>query len=82
MDLEMPGPTRKRGIHLVTAFKEGHITEAKIDKCAGRVLKLLFKTGKHKTGDWQESREQALDIPEHRAILRKAGAEGKYSFRQ
>ena len=74
----MPGPVRRRGIHLLDALKLGHITEEHITLCASRVLQLLHRTGKYKDPDWKESRERAVDLPAHRAILRKAGAEGSF----
>jgi beta-glucosidase len=80
MDLEMPGPVRRRGKHILEALKLGHLTEEHITTCARRVLQLLHRTGKYKIPNWQESREKAVDLPEHRAILRKAGAEGTSPF--
>jgi beta-glucosidase len=79
MDLEMPGPVRRRGKHLHAALKEGHIKESSIDRCASRVLQLLHKTGKYKLPDWQESIEQAWDLSEHRKILRNAGVDGNFT---
>jgi hypothetical protein len=38
-----------------------------------RVLELVHKTGKSDIPDWQEGPEKAVDLPEHRAILRRAG---------
>jgi beta-glucosidase len=74
----MPGPVRRRGQYLLTAHREGHINEAAIDKCAQRVLELVYRTGKYKKPDWKESREQAWDLPQHRKILRRTGAEGMF----
>jgi len=72
----MPGPVRRRGKHILDALKLGHLTEEHITICASRVLQLLHRTGKYKNPDWQESREKAVDLPGHRAILKKAAAEG------
>lgn len=74
----MPGPVRRRGKYLLNAHKEGHISEASIDKCARRVLELAHRTGKYKKAHWKESREQAWDRPQHREILRRAGPEGMF----
>lgn len=77
MDLEMPGPVRRRGKHLLDAYKKGLVDETFIDASAARVLELLHKVGKSGITDWKEGKEKAVDLPEHRAILRRAGAEGK-----
>ena len=41
MDLEMPGPARKRGKHLVEAVKLGLLQEEVVDTSARRVLELV-----------------------------------------
>ncbi|KAH8890264.1 hypothetical protein GQ53DRAFT_868132 [Thozetella sp. PMI_491] len=76
MDLEMPGPTRRRGKHLLAAHEKGLIETSAIDACVLRFLELLYKTGKSEIPDWKENPEQAHDDPEHRKTLRKAAAEG------
>ncbi|KAH8593622.1 glycoside hydrolase superfamily [Bisporella sp. PMI_857] len=76
MDLEMPGPVRRRGKYLIDAYEKGLIDRSFIDASALRVLELLHKTGKSHIPDWQEGKEQASDLPKHRKILRRAGAEG------
>lgn len=78
MDLEMPGPVRRRGKYLLEAIKLGFLTEQHINVCAARILQLLHRTGKYKVQNWQEKREQAVDLPKHRAILREAAADGEY----
>ncbi|KAF5516043.1 Beta-glucosidase B [Colletotrichum siamense] len=76
LDLEMPGPVRRRGKHLLEAHRQGLVDSSFIDASASTVLELVHKTGKSKIPDWKEGPEQAVDLPEHRAILRRAGAEG------
>lgn len=76
----MPGPVRRRGKHLLEAHRQGLIDTASIDASAKRVLELLYKTGKGDIPDWKEGTESASDLPEHRAIMRRAGAEGKFQF--
>ncbi|KAI8293164.1 putative beta-glucosidase K [Colletotrichum sp. SAR11_240] len=76
LDLEMPGPVRRRGKHLLEAHRQGLVDSSFIDASASRVLELVHKTGKSKIPDWKEGPEQAVDLPEHRSILRRAGAEG------
>ena len=41
MDLEMPGPARKRGKNLVDAVNKGYMEEKVLDKCVRRVLELV-----------------------------------------
>lgn len=77
LDLEMPGPVRRRGKHLLEAHRQGLVDAPFIDASASRVLELIHKTGKAQIPDWQEGPEQASDLPEHRAILRRAAAEGE-----
>lgn len=76
MDLEMPGPIRRRGKHLIDAFNKGMIEEKSINESVDRVLRLIHRTGKYKFQDWKEGQEQVCDLPEHRALMRRAGAEG------
>ncbi|EKV12238.1 Beta-glucosidase B [Penicillium digitatum] len=76
MDLEMPGPIRRRGQHLINAHRQGLVDLSFIDTSALRVLELVHKTGKSDIPDWQEGPEKAVDLPEHRAILRRAGGDG------
>lgn len=78
MDLEMPGPVRRRGKHLIEAHRQGLVDTSYIDASTLRVLELLHKTGKSDIPDWKEGQEKADDLAEHRAILRRAGAEGMF----
>ncbi|KAH7000508.1 glycoside hydrolase superfamily [Ilyonectria destructans] len=76
LDLEMPGPVRRRGKHLLEAHSKGLVETSVIDASVIRLLELLYKTGKSQIPDWQEGQEKASDLPEHRSILRHAGADG------
>ncbi|KAM0227093.1 hypothetical protein ACHAPO_011824 [Fusarium lateritium] len=76
LDLEMPGPVRRRGKHLIDAYRKGLVDLSFIDASASRVLELLHKTGKSDVPDWKEGEEKADNLSKHRAILRHAGAEG------
>lgn len=73
----MPGPVRRRGKHLLEAHSKGLVETSVIDASVIRLLELLYKTGKSQIPDWQEGQEKASDLPEHRSILRNAGADGK-----
>jgi beta-glucosidase len=74
LDLEMPGPGVWRGERLFLAVKEGEVAESTIDESVRRLLLLLSRTGKFDQP--QEEPEQALDRPEHRALIREAAGEG------
>ncbi|PNP84080.1 hypothetical protein FNYG_02768 [Fusarium nygamai] len=76
LDLEMPGPVRGRGKHLIVAYQRGLVDLSFIDASASRVLELVHKVGKSGITDWKEGKEKADDLPEYRAIFRRAGAEG------
>jgi beta-glucosidase len=73
----MPGPVRRRGKHLIDAYQKGLVDLSFIDASASRVLELVHKVRKSNIPDWKEGKEKADDLPEHRAIFRRAGAEGK-----
>jgi len=74
LDLEMPGPTRERGEKLVAAVKSGEVKAETIHAAARRILVLLERVGAFADGSMYE--EQAVDRPEHRALIRKLGVEG------
>ncbi|TQW08224.1 glycoside hydrolase family 3 domain protein [Cordyceps javanica] len=76
LDLKMPGPDRRRGKNLLDAYAKGMVDMKYIEEFATCLLKLIHKAGKEKYENWQEGEEQASDLPEHRALLRQAGAEG------
>jgi beta-glucosidase len=74
LDLEMPGPTRDRGEKLVAAVREGRVQAETVKAAARRILLLLERVGAFADPAMHE--EQAVDRPEHRALIRKLGAEG------
>ncbi len=74
LDLEMPGPTRDRGAKLVAAVEAGAVDPETIRASARRVLRLMERTGAL-AGPLERS-ERADDRPAHRALIRRAGAEG------
>jgi beta-glucosidase len=73
LDLEMPFP-RWRGQKLLEAVERGEVTEATIDSSVRRLLQLLAKAGLFEYAE--QVPEQAIDLPEQRALIREAGAEG------
>jgi beta-glucosidase len=76
LDLEMPGETKWRSIAVIKKEIEAGLIESKtIDDRARAVLQLLEKTGKF--ADRREQlEEKAVDLQEHRDLIREAGAEG------
>ncbi|MBV9617175.1 MAG: glycoside hydrolase family 3 C-terminal domain-containing protein, partial [Ktedonobacteraceae bacterium] len=82
LDLEMPGPPIWRGEKLLNAVENGEVDEATIDESVRRLLLLLTKAGLFSQdqialADQATPRpEQAIDLPEHRLLVREAAAEG------
>ncbi len=73
LDLEMPGPSRDRGALLVAAVEAGEVSRDTIRTRVLNILRLMERTGAiDDHGEWQE---RADDRPEHRALIRRAGAE-------
>ena len=74
LDLEMPGPPIWRGERLLQAVEIGEVKEITIDESVRRLLRMIAKAGAFEHLD--EVAEQAIDRPEHRALIREAAAEG------
>ncbi|KAH6686401.1 glycoside hydrolase superfamily [Plectosphaerella plurivora] len=76
LDLEMPGPARHASASKVrAALEQGSYSEADIDKRVRASLVLLERVGKF--ADRRPTpKEQAINKPEHRALIREAGAAG------
>jgi beta-glucosidase len=74
LDLEMPGPPRFRGEQLVAAVRAGDASADAVRESARRVLRLIARVGAFDDPGIPE--ERAIDRPEHRALIRKAGSEG------
>jgi beta-glucosidase len=73
LDLEMPGPPRDRGQKLVDAVKSGAVSEATLRERVVNMLRLMERVGS--LDDVRPFEEKADDRPEHRALIRRAGAE-------
>jgi beta-glucosidase len=73
LDLEMPGPPRDRGQKLVDAVHAGTVSMATLDSRVLAMLGVMQRTGA--LDDHRPHHEQANDRPEHRALIRRAGAE-------
>ena len=74
LDLEMPGPTWLRGPRLAAAVRDGRVNADVVADSARRLLRLIARVGA--LDDPTIADEQAIDRPEHRALIRRAGAEG------
>lgn len=73
LDLEMPGPTRDRGQKLIDAVTAGEVSVETIDQRVLAMLRLMERVGS--LDDHRDHEERAEDRPEHRALIRRAGAE-------
>ncbi|AUX79454.1 beta-glucosidase [Sinorhizobium fredii] len=73
LDLEMPGPSRDRGDKLLAAIESGEVSVDTIRDRVQNILTLMVRTGA--IDDHRELTERADDRPEHRALIRRAGAE-------
>jgi beta-glucosidase len=74
LDLEMPGPTRDRGARLLAAVAAGEVAPATVRERARNVLRLIERVDGF--AEPAIPPEQAVDRPEHRALIRHAGAAG------
>ena len=74
LDLEMPGPTRWRGEALVKAVETAEVKLEAIDEAARRMLRIIERSGAFEQPHTEP--EQAIDRPEHRALIRKAASDG------
>ncbi len=73
LDLEMPGPPRDRGQKLIDAVNAGEVTIDTLDHRVAAMLRLMERVGS--LDDHRPFAETADDRPEHRALIRRAGAE-------
>ncbi|MCW5719643.1 MAG: glycoside hydrolase family 3 C-terminal domain-containing protein [Devosia sp.] len=73
LDLEMPGPTRDRGQKLVDEVNAGAVSLETLDRRVIAMLRLMERVGT--LDDHRPHEERAEDRPEHRALIRRAGAE-------
>jgi beta-glucosidase len=77
LDLEMPGPPRIRKLDKVLeAVKQGKISESTINERAREVLKWVLKLKKLEEEADLGAFTGSGDKPEHRALIRDAGAKG------
>lgn len=74
LDLEMPGPTIQRGPKLRAAVDAGQVSRTAVRTAAENILTMIDRVdgGSNPASD----KEEAVDLPETRALIRKAGAQG------
>ncbi len=73
LDLEMPGPARWMGQHVLDALQSGSLTMEQLDDSVARLLLTLQRAGLFEHP--QPQPEQSIDRPEHRLLARQAAAE-------
>jgi beta-glucosidase len=73
-DLEMPGPTKWRGVKAMKAISRGELSRADVYRAAARVLKLVHRT-KGFDGP-PEAPEKSINNPETSALIRDAAIQG------
>ncbi len=74
LDLEMPGPALYRGQNLLDAIKRGEVDLDMVTDGARRILGLVNRAGVRIKENPKE--ETSVDAPHHRALIRRAVAEG------
>lgn len=79
LDLEMPGPGVFFGNALMQAVRDGEVSEAVIDEKVRKLFETMQRAGRFDAPD--DTVESALDRPEDRALLRRAGAEAMVLLR-
>ena len=71
LDLEMPAPARAYGKFLAEAVKEGRVDESDLDRAVRTLLGVFDRLG---ALDDPPIEPSAVDLPEHRALARRAAA--------
>ena len=74
LDLEMPGPSNVWGKALIDAVEASKVSEKLIDDKVKRILTVAEFSNRFQKP--QIKAEQAIDLPKHRLLLRKAAADG------
>ena len=71
LTIEMPAGDRAYGAPLAAAVRDGRVPESTLDLHAGRMLATFEAIG---AWDDEPQDEQSIDLPEHRALARRAAA--------
>ncbi len=70
IELEMPGVNNGNNAMIVAAVTSGELDEAVLDQAVERILKMIFKTEKTLSEDYQYNRQS------HHALARRVAGEG------
>jgi beta-glucosidase len=73
LDLEMPGPARWMGDHVLEAVQAGQLGEDMVNDKVRRLLRTIARAGAFEQPELRP--EQAMDKLEHRRLVREAAAE-------
>lgn len=78
LDLEMPGPARFYGELLAAAVERGEVDSSRLDDIARRWLTLIDRLDA-----WSDlpAPEHAVELPEHRALARRAASDATVLLR-
>jgi beta-glucosidase len=76
LDLEMPGPARVRGDHLLAAVRAGAVAAERVDESVLRLLRLFRWCGIGDEAAGWSADEVTLDSPETRDVIRRAAVAG------
>ncbi|MEN9803209.1 MAG: hypothetical protein RIS41_56 [Actinomycetota bacterium] len=71
LDLEMPAPSRAYGKALAEAVKDGRVDETDLDRAVRTLLAVFDRLGALND---EPIEPQAVDLPEHRRLARRAAA--------
>ncbi|CEL05687.1 hypothetical protein ASPCAL06804 [Aspergillus calidoustus] len=74
VDVDLPGPTKWRGVKLLQAITDGTVSEETVNSSARRVLELAQRLGRFENPE--EAPEVALQDPDRDQFIRVAGAQG------
>lgn len=78
LNVEMPAGDRAYGSVLAAAVRDGQVEEETLDVLAGTVLSTFERIGAF---DDEPADEESVDLPEHRALARRASAESMVLLR-
>ena len=73
LDLEMPGPARFFGDALVSAVKQGEVSQETVDDKVRRILRIIFKSGAFDGA--KTPSDKSSNTPEHQKLAREVAGE-------
>lgn len=81
LDLEMPGPPRRRGDLLAAAVRAGEVSEARLDESVIRLIELMRWCGLDDPTERWSTEETTDDSAETRELIRRAAISGTVLLR-